>query len=53
MQEMTFPCLCFRPQRGGSRRGEGEPAAETVHVSVRLQQLAHRPVDIGTGTCHM
>ncbi|KAF3843900.1 hypothetical protein F7725_015948 [Dissostichus mawsoni] len=25
--------------RGGGGRGEGEPAAETVHVSVRLQQL--------------
>lgn len=31
-------------QWGGRRHGEDEPAAETVHVSVRLQQLANRPV---------
>lgn len=37
-------CISFYPQRGGGRHGEGEPAAETVHVSVRLQQLADCPV---------
>lgn len=37
--------LCFRPQRRRGRLGEGEPAAETVHVSFRLRQLADRPVE--------
>lgn len=43
----VFNCHCiffFNPQRGGWRHGEGEPAAETVPVSVPLQQLADRPV---------
>lgn len=45
MRVSVFNCLCFCPQWCGRRHGEGEPADETEHVSVRLQQLAERPVN--------
>lgn len=36
-----FLFIFLHPQWGGGQHGEGQPAAETVHVSVRLAQ---RPV---------
>lgn len=39
--EVRFCWIISRPQRGGGQHREGEPAAETVHVSVRL---AEQPV---------
>lgn len=34
----------FSPQRGWRRHREAEPAPETVHVSIRPEQLADPPV---------
>lgn len=45
---MAAVCDClhvFCPQWCCRRHGESEPADETKHVSVRLQQLADRPVE--------